>query len=206
MELPTEISNKKVVLAIAISLILLFFLYRAYVNSRQALQILETQVPNITRVAFETEVFALTQGNLDAVLKRFTGFAAASDVEKYKKEFDSYLWMGVAIRNRGLKNAAEVSARIRLSTPIKAIQGFNSTVYARLETQEGGIGKPDALLRWTYLEPRSTSLILLGVQPEDFNAKPPYSNKEMQIWSRDYKVYFELAEISSKEGAFDFAY
>lgn len=129
---------------LAISLILLFFLYHAYTNSRQALEILETQVPNITRVAFETEVFAPTQGNLDPVLKRFTGFATASEIEKFKKEFDSYLRIGTAIRNRGLKNAPDVSARIRLSTPIMAVRGFNSTVYARLETKEGGVGK-DAL-------------------------------------------------------------
>jgi hypothetical protein len=206
MELPTEVSNKTVAVTAVILLLVLFFLYRAYVNSRQALQIVEAQVPNITRVAFETEVFAPTQGNLDAVLKRFTGFASASEVDKFKSEFDSNLWIGVAVRNRGLKNAADVSARVRLVTPIVAVRGFNSTVYSRLETKEGGIGKPDALFQWSYLEPRSTSLILLGVQPEKIDAEPPYSREDMALWSRDFKIYFESAEISSKEGAFDFAY
>lgn len=206
MELPSEVSNKTVALTVVILLIFLFFIYRGYVNSRQALQIMETQVPNITRVAFETAVFAPTQASIDAILKRVTGFTAASEVEKFKKGFDSHLWIGVAIRNRGLKNASEVSTRIRLSTPIMAIQGFNSTVYARLETKEGGLGKENALLKWTYIEPRSTSVIFLGVQPKDFKATPPYSKKDMQLWSRDFKVYFDLAEVNSKEGASDFAY
>jgi hypothetical protein len=52
MELPKDISGKAIAVIAAGLLLITFFAYRGYVNSRQALQILELQVPNITRVAF----------------------------------------------------------------------------------------------------------------------------------------------------------
>ncbi len=206
MEIPREITNKTATWMVFALVILLFFLYRAYSNSRQALEILETQVPNITRVAFETEVFTPTLGNIDAVLQRMTPFGASSELEKFKKEMDSNLWIGVSIRNRGLKTATDVSTRVRLTTPVTAIYGFNATTYARLETKEGGVGKAEALLNWTYLEPRNVALIFLGVRPEDFHGKSPYSKQDMQMWSKDFKAYFEFVEVKSKEGAFDYVY
>ena len=60
MELPKDISGKAAAVIAAVLLLITFFAYRGYVNSRQALQILDLQVPNITRVAFDTQVFALT--------------------------------------------------------------------------------------------------------------------------------------------------
>jgi hypothetical protein len=206
MEIPREISAKTTVWIFVALAILLFFLYRAYINSRQALQILETQVPNITRVAFETEVFAPTLGNLDGIFQRMTAFGASTEVEKLKKEMESHLWLGISIRNRGLKIATDIAVHVRLATPITSVYGFNGTTYARLEAKEAGVGKSDASFVWTYLEPRAVSVIFLGVRPDDLAAKPPYSRRDMQTWSKDFKAYFELVEVKSKEGAFDFVF
>src|SRR5687768_16157645 len=68
MEIPKDISRKPTVLIVSGLVLVFFFGYRAHVNSRQALQILDLQVPNITRVAFDTQVFALTPANLEPVL------------------------------------------------------------------------------------------------------------------------------------------
>ena len=57
MELPRDISGKATAVIAAVLLLIIFFAYRGYVNSRQALQILDLQVPNITRVAFDTPGF-----------------------------------------------------------------------------------------------------------------------------------------------------
>ncbi|MGH7843976.1 MAG: hypothetical protein ACREQW_02230 [Candidatus Binatia bacterium] len=206
MEIPRELSNKAVTVIVLLLAIVLFFIYRAYMNSRQAINVLETQVPNITRVAFESQLFAPTLGNIDTVLKKITTYGASSEMEKFKKELNSQLWIGIAIRNRGLKLAADISTRVRLATPITAIRGFNSTLYAKLETKEGGVGKKEAVLNWSYLEPKSVSFILLGVQPEDFAGKPPYTDRDMQLWSADFKGSFQFAEIRSKEGAFDYLF
>lgn len=210
MELPRDISGKAMaVIGIGLALVL-FFGYRGYVNSRQALQILEIQMPHITRVAFDTQVFALTPANLEPVLKSvradFAGPEGAADVEKFKKEFDSHLWIAVMTRNRGLQSATEVLTQARLTTPITALQGYSPTGYAKMEVKEGGIGKETVSVNWNYIEPAVTAVTLIGVQPKDFPGKPPYSKKDMSIWSRDFRLYFELAEVKSKEGAIAYAY
>ncbi|MGH7831808.1 MAG: hypothetical protein ACREP8_16725 [Candidatus Binatia bacterium] len=210
MELPRDISGKTTALIVIGLVLLLFFGYRAHVNSRQALKILDLQVPNITRVAFDTQVFALTPANLQPVLTsvtaEFGGPEGKEGMEKFKKDFESHLWIAVLTRNKGLQPATEVLTQIRLTTPITALQGYSSTGYARMEVKEGGIGKETASVNWNYIEPAITTVTLIGVRPKDFAGKAPYSQKEMRIWSRDFRLYFELAEVKSKEGAIAYAY
>src|SRR3970282_2840735 len=99
MEIPRDISGKTSALSVIGLVRVLFFGYRAYVNSRQALQILEIQVPNITRVAFDTQVFALTPANLQPVLTsvalQFGGPEGQAEMDKFKKEFEAHLWIAV---------------------------------------------------------------------------------------------------------------
>jgi len=210
MELPRDISGKTTALIVVGLVLVLFFGYRAYVNSRQALQILDLQVPNITRVAFDTQVFALTPANLQPVLTtvtaEFGGPEGKEGMEKFKKDFESHLWIAVLTRNKGLQPATDVLTQIRLTTPITALQGYSSTGYARMEVKEGGIGKETASVNWNYIEPAITTVTLIGVRPKDFAGKAPYSKKETRIWSRDFRLYFELAEVKSKEGAIGYAY
>lgn len=68
------------------------------------------------------------------------------------------------------------------------------------------MGNEEALIDWNYIEPKSEAVIFLGVRPGDFKVKPPYSDEDMRLWSRDFRTYFELAEIKSKEGALDYLY
>jgi len=210
MEIPRDISGKMTALIVTGVVLILFFGYRAYVNSRQALQILEIQAPNIMRIAFDTQVFALTPANLEPVLKsvaaQFGGAGGQAEIEELKKEFDSHLWIAVMTRNRGLQNATVVVTQVRLTTPITALQGYSSTGYARMEVKEGGIGKETAAVNWNYIEPAITAVTLIGLQPKDFAGKAPYSKKDTRIWSRDFRLYFELAEVKSKEGAIAYAY
>ena len=70
MELPRDISRTATAVIAGGLLLVTFFAYRGYVNSRKALEILEIQAPNIMRVAFDTQVFALTPANLEPVLGR----------------------------------------------------------------------------------------------------------------------------------------
>jgi len=210
MELPKDISRTATAVLVAGLGLIIFFAYRGYVNSGNALQILDAQVPNITRVAFDTQVFALTPANLEPVLTsvtpEFTGPGGNGAIEKLKKEFESQLWIAVMTRNRGLQSATEVSTRVQLTTPITALKGFSSTGYANMEVTEGGIGKERASVNWNYIEPAITAVTLIGVQPKDFEGKAPYSKKDMRIWSRDFRLYFELAEVKSKDGAVAYAY
>ncbi|MEK7228625.1 MAG: hypothetical protein AAB154_01145, partial [Candidatus Binatota bacterium] len=127
-------------------------------------------------------------------------------IEKLKKEFGSHLWIAVMTRNKGLQSATDVLTRFQLATPITALQGYSSTGYASMEVKEGGKGKEMASVNWNYIEPAITAVTLIGVQPKDFAGKPPYSKKDMSIWSRDFRLYFELAEVKSKEGAIAYAY
>lgn len=210
MELPRDLSRTAIAIILAGLVLIIFFAYRGYVNSRQALQILELQVPNITRVAFDTQVFALTPANLEPVLtsvaQQFSGPDGKAKVERLRKEFDSHLWVTVMTRNRGLQSATEVLTRVLLTTPITALIGFSSTSYAKMEVKDGGIGKETASVNWNYIEPAITAVALIGVQPKDFDGKAPYSKRDMRIWSRDFRLYFELAEVKSKEGAVAYAY
>lgn len=210
MELPRDISRTAAVVIGAGLLLIAFFAYRGYVNSGTALRILDLQVPNITRVAFDTQVFALTPANLEPVLSsaagQFSGTDVAEKMAKLKKEFESHLWIAVLTRNRGLQSATEVLTRIQLTTPITALQGFSSTSYAGMEVKEGGVGKETVSINWNYIEPAVTALTLIGVQPKDFESKTPYAKKDMRIWSRDFRLYFELAEVKSKAGAIAYAY
>jgi len=207
MELPKDIGRTAAAIIAAGLILIVFFAYRGYVNSRQALQILDLQVPNITRVAFDTQVFALTPANLEPVLKSVTAqFAGPEAVEKLKKEFDSHLWIAVMTRNKGLQTATEVLTRVQLTTPITALQGFSSTGYAKMEVKEGGIRNEMAAVNWNYIEPAVTAVTLIGIQPKDFEGKSPYSRKDIRIWSRDFRLYFELAEVKSKEGTIAYAY
>jgi len=210
MELPKDISGKATAVIAAGLLLITFFAYRGYVNSGKALQILDLQVPNITRVAFDTQVFALTPANLEPVLTsvaaQFGGTDGKGEMEKFKKDFESHLWIAVLTRNKGLQPATDVLTQIRLTTPITALQGYSSTGYAKMEVKEGGIGKETASVNWNYIEPAITAVTLVGVQPKDFAGKAPYSRKDMRIWSRDFRLYFELAEVKSKEGAIAYAY
>lgn len=210
MEIPRDISGKTTALIVTGLVLVLFFGYRAHVNSRQALQILDLQVPNITRVAFDTQVFALTPANFEPVLTsvaaQFGGPAVTAEMEKLKKEFASHLWIAVMTRNRGLQSATEVLTRVQLTTPITALQGYSSTGYANMVVKEGGIGEETASVNWNYIEPAITAVTLIGVRPKDFAGKAPYSKQDMRIWSRDFRLYFELAEVKSKEGAIAYAY
>jgi len=207
MELPKDVSRTAAAIIAAGLILIVFFAYRGYVNSRQALQILDLQVPNITRVAFDTQVFALTPANLEPVLKSVTAqFAGPEAEEKLKKEFDSHLWIAVMTRNKGLQTATEVLTRVQLTTPITALQGFSSTGYAKMEVKEGGIRNEMAAVNWNYIEPAVTAVTLIGIQPKDFEGKSPYSRKDIRIWSRDFRLYFELAEVKSKEGTIAYAY
>ena len=208
MELPRDISGKATAVIAAVLLLITFFAYRGYVNSRQALQILDLQVPNITRVAFDTQVFALTPANLEPVLTsvaaQFGGTDGAEKMAKLKKEFDSHLWIAVMIRNKGLQSATEVLTRIQLTAPITALQGFSSTGYASMEVKEGGIGKETASVNWNYIEPAITAVTYWC--SARIGGKPPYSTKDMRTWSRDFRLYFELAQVKSKEGTIAYAY
>jgi len=210
MELPKDISGKATAVIVAGLVLITFFAYRGYVNSRQALKILDLQVPNITRVAFDTQVFALTPANLEPVLTsvaaQFGGPEGKVEMDKFKKEFASHLWIAVMTRNRGLQSATDVLTRVQLTTPITALQGYSSTGYAKMEVKDGGIGKETASVDWNYIEPAITAVTLIGVQPKDFPGKAPYSTKDTRIWSRDFRLYFELAEVKSKEGAIAYAY
>ena len=210
MEIPRDISGKNTALLVSGLILILFFGYRAYVNSRHALQVLDLQVPNITRVAFETQVFALTPANLQPVLAgaapQFGGPDSKTEMDKFKKEFASHLWIAVLTRNRGLQSATDVMTQIRVTTPITAVQGYSLTGYANMEVKEGGMGKQTVSLNWTYIEPGVTAITLIGVQPKDFPGHAPYSEKDSRIWARDYKLYFELAEVKSKDGAIAYAY
>ena len=210
MELPKDISRTATAVIVAGLGPIILFAYRGYVNSGKALQILDLQVPNITRVAFDTQVFAVTPANLDPVLAsvaaQLGGTDGAEKMVKLKKEFDSHLWIAVMTRNRGLQSATDVLTRVQLTTPITALQGFSSTGYANMEVKEGGIGKETASVNWNYIEPAITAVTFVGVQPKDFAGKAPYSKKDMRIWSRDFRLYFELAEVKSKEGAVAYAY
>jgi hypothetical protein len=210
MELPKDLSRTATVLIVAALILIIFFAYRGYVNSVKALQILELQVPNITRVAFDTQVFALTPANLEpvftSVAQQFRGSEGKEEIEKLKKEVDSHLWIAVMTRNKGLQSATEVLTLVQLTTPITALQGFSSTGYAKMEVKEGGVGKETASFKWNYIEPAITAVALIGVQPKDFEGKAPYSKKDTRTWSRDFRLYFELAEVKSKEGAVAYAY
>ncbi|MDH3445700.1 MAG: hypothetical protein OEN50_17370 [Deltaproteobacteria bacterium] len=210
MELPKDLSRTATILIVAALILIIFFAYRGYVNSGKALQILELQVPNITRVAFDTQVFALTPANLEPVLTsvapQFRGSEGKEEIEKLKKDFDSHLWIAVMTRNKGLQSATEVLTRVQLTTPITALEGFSSTGYAKMDVKDGGIGKEAASVNWNYIEPAITAVALIGVQPKDFEGKAPYSKKDMRTWSRDFRLYFELAEVKSKEGAVAYAY
>jgi hypothetical protein len=143
---------------------------------------------------------------LKSVSETFAGPEGNAEIEKFKKEFASHLWIAVMTRNRGLQSATEVLTRVQLTTPITALQGYTSTGYAKMEVKEGGIGKEAASVNWNYIEPAITAVTLIGVQPKDFAGKVPYSQKDMRIWSRDFRLYFELAEVKSKEGAIAYAY
>lgn len=204
-DIPKFISGKTTALIVIGILLILFFSFRGYINSRRALQILEIQVPHITRVAFETQVFALTPANLEPTLARVTEQFAKDEMDNFKKEFESHLWIAVMIRNKGFESATDVLTRVQLTTPITALHGLSSS-YAKMEVKEGGKGKEMASVNWNYIEPAIMAVTLIGVQPEDFGGKPPYSKKEMRTWARDFRLYFELAEIKSKEGAIDYAY
>lgn len=204
-DIPKFISGKTTALIVIGILLILFFSFRGYINSRRALQILEIQVPHITRVAFETQVFALTPANLEPTLARVTEQFAKDKIDNFKKEFESHLWIAVMIRNKGFESATDVLTRVQLTTPITALHGLSSS-YAKMEVKEGGKGKEMASVNWNYIEPAIMAVTLIGVQPEDFGGKPPYSKKEMRTWARDFRLYFELAEIKSKEGAIDYAY
>jgi len=210
MELPKDLSRTATAIIVAGLALIIFFAYRGYVNSNKALQILDLQVPNITRVAFDTQVFALTPANLEPVLTsvaaQFGGSDGAEKMAKLKKDFDSHLWITVMTRNRGLQVATEVLTRVQLTTPITALQGYSSTGYANMEVKEGGIGKETASVNWNYIEPAITAVTLIGVQPIKFEGKAPYSKTDMRLWSRDFRLYFELAEVKSKEGAVAYAY
>lgn len=204
-DIPKFISGKTTALIVIGILLILFFGFRGYINSRRALQILEIQVPHITRVAFETQVFALTPANLEPTLARVTEQFAKDEMDNFKKEFESHLWIAVMIRNKGFESATDVLTRVQLTTPITALHGLSSS-YVKMEVKEGGKGKEMASVNWNYIEPAIMAVTLIGVQPEDFGGKPPYSKKEMRTWARDFRLYFELAEIKSKEGAIDYAY
>ncbi len=204
-DIPKFISGKTTALIVIGILLILFFSFRGYINSRRALQILEIQVPHITRVAFETQVFALTPANLEPTLARVTEQFAKDEMDNFKKEFESHLWIAVMIRNKGFESATDVLTRVQLTTPITALHGLSSS-YVKMEVKEGGKGKEMASVNWNYIEPAIMAVTLIGVQPEDFGGKPPYSKKEMRTWARDFRLYFELAEIKSKEGAIDYAY
>ncbi len=204
-EFPKFISGKTTALIVIGILLILFFGFRGYINSRRALQILEIQVPHITRVAFETQVFALTPANLEPTLARVTEQFAKDEMDNFKKEFESHLWIAVMIRNKGFESATDVLTRVQLTTPITALHGLSSS-YVKMKVKEGGKGKEMASVNWNYIEPAIMAVTLIGVQPEDFGGKPPYSKKEMRTWARDFRLYFELAEIKSKEGAIDYAY
>lgn len=204
-DIPKFISGKTTALIVIGILLILFFSFRGYINSRRALQILEIQVPHITRVAFETQVFALTPANLEPTLARVTEQFAKDEMDNFKKEFESHLWIAVMIRNKGFESATDVLTRVQLTTPITALHGLSSS-YVKMEVKEGGKGKEVASVNWNYIEPAIMAVTLIGVQPEDFGGKPPYSKKEMRTWARDFRLYFELAEIKSKEGAIDYAY
>ena len=204
-DIPKFISGKTTALIVIGILLILFFSFRGYINSRRALQILEIQVPHITRVAFETQVFALTPANLEPTLARVTEQFAKDEMDNFKKEFESHLWIAVMIRNKGFESATDVLTRVQLTTPITALHGLSSS-YIKMKVKEGGKGKEMASVNWNYIEPAIMAVTLIGVQPEDFGGKPPYSKKEMRTWARDFRLYFELAEIKSKEGAIDYAY
>ena len=210
MEIPRDISGKSTALLATGLVLILFFGYRAHVNSRHALQVLDLQVPNIMRVTCDTQVFALTPANLQPVLAsaalQFGGPDGKAEMDKFNKAFDSHLWIAVMTRNRGLQPAEEVLTQVRLTTPITALRGYSSTGYANMEVKEGGIGKETASVNWNYIEPGITAVTLIGVQPKDFPGKAPYSKQDARIWSRDYRLYFELAEVKSKDGAIAYAY
>lgn len=136
-DIPKFISGKTSALIVIGILLILFFSFRGYINSCRALHILEIQVPHITRVAFETQVFALTPANLEPTLARVTEQFAKDEMDNFKKEFESHLWIAVMIRNKGFESATDVLTRVQLTTPITALHGLSSS-YVKMKVKEGG--------------------------------------------------------------------
>ena len=182
-ELPRDISGK----AMAMIRMVWSWSYSLVIgrmDSRQALQILESRCP-ISPELPSYSVFALSPANLEPVLKsvseKFAGPEGNAEIEKFKKEFASHLWIAVMTQNRGLQSATEVLTRVQLTTPITALQGYTSTGYAKMAVKEGGIGKEAASVNWNYIEPAITAVTLIGVQPKDFAGKVLISERHAHL-------------------------
>jgi len=111
---------------------------------------------------------------------------------------DRYVWITVLVKNTGLSDVENIATAIDLNSEIHKIHTTHSRKYwGKVELEERE--KNEARFTVGSLNKNDSFVIFLGLQPEAFEGKSPFSQKERQLWKRDYRVSFQKAEITTDD-------
>jgi len=109
-----------------------------------------------------------------------------------------YVWVTTLVKNTGLSEVKDIAIAIDLNSKIHEIytsqpgRYYNKIKLAERKENEarftaGGLSKDNSLV------------IFLGLQPETFEGKPPFDQKERQLWKRDYRISFQRVKITTDD-------
>jgi len=122
--------------------------------------------------------------------------AAIGEDENAGEIRDRYVWITVLAKNKGLSEVKDITTAINLNSKIHKIYTAHSRKYwekVRLEEKEENAAK----FTVDSLSKDDSFVIFLGLQPELFEGKSPFNQRERQLWKRDYRVSFQKVEITT---------
>ena len=125
-------------------------------------------------------------------------FKAAVGKDDAEEIRNKYVWITVLVKNTGLSDVENIAAAIKLDSKIHKIHTAHSRKYwgkVKLEERE----ENEASFTVNSLSKDNSFAIFLGLQPETFESKFPFGQKERQLWKRDYRVSFQKVKITTND-------
>lgn len=109
-----------------------------------------------------------------------------------------YVWITTLVKNTGLSEVKDIATVIDLNSKIHKIYTAQpKRYYDKIKLEE----RKENEARFTTggLRKDNSFVIFLGLQPETFEGKPPFDQKERQLWKRDYRISFQKVKITTDD-------
>ncbi len=118
------------------------------------------------------------------------------DPEKIKAK---YVWITVLVKNTGLSDVEDIATVVSLNSKIHKIYTACRPIryYGGIKVEERK--ENEASFTMDSLDEDESFGIFLGLQPETFEGKSPFDQKECQLWKRDYRISFQKVKITTDD-------
>ncbi len=123
---------------------------------------------------------------------------AVGEEEDPAKIKAKYVWITTLVKNTGLSEVEDIATAIDLNSKIHKIYTAQPRrYYGKIELGERK--ENEARFTTGSLDKDNSFVIFLGLQPETFQGKSPFDQRERRLWKRDYRISFQKVKITTDD-------